>query len=109
MPSLRTIRPTKKIILPSSTETEEAWVTVYEKPLAYDVVEINKFAGEPAEANNLMLVRLIADWNFTIDGEKAPITEENVKVLDFDDYVAIMQGITSFEKYKELSDAKKNS
>lgn len=110
MPVLAKERKTKRIELPSSTKEDPAWVMIYEDVLAGDMILISDIEGK-GQAGIEALSKIIMDWNFTEpDGvTKAEVTSGNIKLLSLEDMVEITKNITAFDKFKDLTEVKKNN
>ena len=67
MPQLQDLknRPSKKIILPSSTKKDQAWVEVFTEPVTDDVVFLSKYQDDKEMATVASIFRVLKDWNFT--------------------------------------------
>lgn len=108
MPVLQTERKTKKIVLPSSTPTDEAWVEIYEDIVAGDVIGMMSAGQDVNQATILAITGIIKSWNFTTkEGEIAEVNTDNVKFLPYEDLMEIVTKTTAFDKFQKL-DVKKN-
>lgn len=92
-----TRRTTTKLILPSSTKDDEAWVEVYTEAVAGDVEQIAN-AGESRGLSMLTgIVNIIKDWNFTKeDGSKEEINIDNLRRLNEKDLTYLLTNITAY-------------
>lgn len=110
MPVLDRERKTKRVVLPSSTPEDEAWVEIYEDVLTGDMLALTDIQNQN-EAGIVAMTKIIKDWNFTErDGKtKAPINAENVKKLSLSDLVHITDNIKAFDKFRKLTEIKKKS
>lgn len=109
MPELKLSRETKKVILPKSTKEagEECWVEVFTDLRAEDMMAMGQYAKQPEKAGVGTFVRVIKEWNFTINGEPAPIVYENVAALPGADLLAIIEATDLNASVGGLDDAKK--
>jgi len=91
-------RPTKKLILPSSTKEDEAWVEVFTEVLTGDLEQVGNVGDLKGSATITGLVNLIKDWNFTDeDDKKAEITVENVRRLKQIDSMFIIDELSKIK------------
>jgi hypothetical protein len=110
MPILNTERNFKKIILPSSTATDEAWVEVWDKVFTSDVIALSSYGGDKNKASIEIITSIIKDWNFTdSEGNKLPITSENVNFMSILDVAKIIEETTAFRQIEAMSLVKKKS
>lgn len=98
MPTLEAERKTKRVVLPSSQENDEAWVELCVGVLVGDIIQVTSFEKNSGQATLEVLAKLIKDWNFTDkEGNKAPINVENIKLLSVADMSALTQEIDAFK------------
>lgn len=100
MPKLITAdrRPTKKIILPSSTPEDEAWVEVYTEVLTGDLEQVGNVGDLKGLATVTGIVNLIKAWNFEDEnGKIAEINIENVRRLKQIDSMAIVDEVSKIK------------
>lgn len=103
-------RKTKKIVLPSSTKKDEAWVEVYETVLTRDIVALSSLQEDQGKATITALTNIIKAWNFTdMEGKAVEVTVENVELLDFGDMLEIVNNVSAFNKLTKLTNAKKKN
>jgi hypothetical protein len=103
-------RPTKKIILPSSTPDDEAWVEVYTEVLTGDLEQVGNVGDLKGLATVTGLVNLIKDWNFEDEnGKKAEINIENLRRLKQIDSVAIVDEMSKIKAGEITDEAKKKT
>ena len=78
----------QRIILPSSTPDDQAWVDIDLSPQAGLILDAFEGAeGSSARATALALVELIKQWNFADEsGQTEPITFDNVRRMDVADF-----------------------
>jgi hypothetical protein len=90
MPVLKESVNVKRVKLPSFKDPNDgAWVDVKKDLSVGDLLEGLKGINQ-AEQNILVITSAIRDWNLTDEnGEKLPITAENVKKLKAVDFMAI--------------------
>lgn len=83
MPVLGNKESDIKIVLPSSTAEDEAWVTVKSRLLLRDLIEVEESSPENQYRQTIAsLANYITAWNFTDnEGNVVPITED--AILDF--------------------------
>lgn len=111
MPELKIERKTKKVFLPSFKHLPEedwAWVEVWCDLRAADIMGVTKYRSDEEKAGVAVVMRAIKDWNITINGEKAPITVENVACLQAVDTTEILMAASGETEVPKLDDAKKN-
>ncbi len=110
MPVLNTLRTTKKLVLPSSTPEDEAWVEIYEELIGYDVVGLSEGGKSITKTTIVAISNLIHDWNFTDkEGKKVEINPETVKFLKPEDIYHIIEQAKLGEQYEAMADAKKKT
>lgn len=108
MPVLNTERKTSRLVLPSSTPEDEAWVEIYEDLLVSDVIELSNNTENPTKGTISALASIIKDWNFTDkDGNKSEISFDTVKFMTLEDLIFITEKAKAFTKLNSLADAKK--
>ena len=106
MPQLQDLknRPSKKIVLPSSKDGDEAWVEIYTEPLTDDIVFLSRYQDDKEMATVASIFRVLKDWNFTeSDGKKAEVSIENVRRLSINDLASIIEGSQLDKKFQALS------
>ncbi len=110
MPVLETKRESLRFELPSSTKEDPAWVEIYQKIMAGDILDLKRAEGNFSQTFFIALSHIIKEWNFTdASGEKVPVTEESVQFLDMLDLGFIAEKAKAFKEYSGLSTVKKNS
>lgn len=115
MPILQDLknRPSTKIVLPSSTKGDEAWVEVYNEPLTDDIVFLSRYSDDKEMSTVAGIFRVLKAWNFTeSDGKTAELSMENIKRLSVTDLAAIITQSKIDEKFAalaKLNPGKKNS
>src|SRR3989304_4989328 len=91
-------RPTKKIILPSSTKDDAAWVEVYTEVLTGDLEQVGNVGELKGLATITGIVNLIKDWNFEDEnGKKSEINIDNIRRLKQIDAMAIVDEISKIK------------
>ena len=109
MPILSRKRPTTRIVLPSSTENDEAWVDVYNSANAEDVLCMQKDLDDKAKATMVGLARIISDWSFTDENlQKLEITPENIGLLDVKDFTYLSENIKAYSEVQISTQKKSN-
>ena len=101
MPELSAKRSTKKIVL--WTTPDEAWVEIYEDLMTQDVMDLSKLQDD-SNVNFEVIRRIIADWNFTDKGEKAPITLENIGRIPMKYWFKVAQEATAFKELQGMAE-----
>jgi hypothetical protein len=110
MPILQTERTFKRIVLPSSTKDDPAWVEVWEKLLTTDVVAISGAGTNQSEAAMRVITNIIKAWNFTDKaGVVLPVNFENVQHLSIQDFAKIIEETSAFKEMEALTTQKKNN
>lgn len=112
MPKLADLsrRPTKKIILPSSTKEDEAWVEIYTEALTGDLEEIGNVGDQKGFATVMGIKNIIKAWNFEDnDGKIAEITIENVRRLKQSDIMVIVEEMSKYKTGTMLDETKKKT
>lgn len=110
MPELKDHRETKEVELPTSGAT----IKIAHSLLSGHMDELQEKYQDGEVPSSVMLAWLIKEWDFTIDGETADITPENVgKALDFQDVNHAMQesGVQDFLEEQadiEMEEVKEN-
>lgn len=100
----------KKIVLPSSADGDEAYVVIETgRLLGGDIVSIT----DPSDRSGVivgLLASRIKEWNFTEDdGTPTPITLENVRHLELQDFTFLMAELLPEEAVDDITtDPKKN-
>jgi hypothetical protein len=93
-----------KLVLPSSTEGDEAWVIVSHDLSLEDMIAVEG-ADSQTEAGIISLGRLIKDWNYTEDGTpdspKVPITRDTVLQLTPEDFNFLSNWFVDLKSKKE--------
>ena len=108
MPQLRKAEE-KQVILPSFEdlpENEQAWVKVKTRVQMSDFAQVDRTKGEVMATAQVMASKII-DWNLEgEDGQKLPITAENVALLEAVDfgYISLVLGL---DKLSRLNAEKK--
>lgn len=96
---------TEKLVLPSSTPEDEAWVILNKNLPAKDALEFQDEDLKDTKSSFKILAKYIQEWNFTnADGTPSDITEENVGLLSVGDIVEITKAL---DLDVELPDLKK--
>lgn len=109
MPVLKQERTEKRVVLPSSTPEDQAWVIIYTDIRTGDIFP-DALSGEVQRSTSDIVSRLIKEWNFTKpDGNKAEINAEYVALMDAVDLVYILKESGLEEKMKPFADAKKKN
>jgi len=107
----------KRLLLPSNTPDNEAWVDIKVAIPTEIVVEMNLNAsrymaeGDKKSATKMAffstIASLITDWSFFQDsGEKEEINADNVRRLDSNDFTFLLSNIEGLSNTK--LDVKKN-
>lgn len=92
-------RPTKKIILPSSTPDDEAWVEIYTEVLTGDLEQVGNVSDLKGLATVTGVVNLIKAWNFTKDdGTIEDINIETVRRLKQADTMFIVEEVSKVKQ-----------
>lgn len=101
-----------KVVLETASRIadEEVWVEIQKIVLAEDVDNLDLGTASTEERTQhtyQFLAKSILDWNlFLKEGEKAPITVENLRKLPIDDLTDLQN---KFEYEQQLSRVKKNN
>lgn len=107
--SLEDTRKTVRLTLPSSTETDPAWVEVYDKVLTNDMITLRETEGQTMQTI-VAVKNMIAKWCFLEkDGTPAPIDLEHIGQLEFSDFTFISEQIKAFDKYAAMADSEKKN
>lgn len=114
MPILGKRDSDKKLVLPTSTPEDEAFVTVKSKLLLGDLVVIETNLENQYEQTIAGLANYITDWNFTDEaGNKLPITREQILEFDKRDYefvtAELNRAIVEANKDSSLDDEQKKT
>ena len=99
MTELKDYRKTETIELPQSGGE----VDVYDGLLNHQIEEVS---NNQDQSISEMLTYYIADWDFEIDGEKAEITEDNIRMLHMNDTNAIQEA-AGIQDFIDKADVKK--
>lgn len=94
---LQTAQQLEKVWLPTTAslpddDANKEWVNINTgKLVAGDIVGIDP-AGDQIEASLVMLANRISDWSYTDEaGVPLPVTLDNVKLLDMEDFTFLAQ------------------
>lgn len=101
MPELLSKRKTKRIIL--WTEPEQAWVEIYEDLMTQDVMEISKLQDQ-SSANFEIIVKILADWNFTEDGKRSDINLANIGKIPMKYWFLVLQDASAFKELSKMTE-----
>ena len=110
MPVLQKSEDILRVYLPSTDglpHEERAWVDVRSRLLVGDVERITQ--GKTDEANAItgsirLLSGMVRDWNYTdAEGQKLPVTEENLRLLETQDLQAIGEHLEKQRRPAEAS------
>lgn len=104
-------RATEKIILPSSTKKEEAFVVLYKEALAGDIEELGNAGALRGRSAMVGITNLIKDWNFTEEnGVKSEINLDNVRRMKSEDITLLFEYVEkAYDKVATLSKTEKKS
>jgi hypothetical protein len=103
-------RQTKRIILPSSTKEDEAWVDIYEEAVAGDLEQVGDVHNLKGHATMVAITNIIKAWNFEDEnGRVAEINIENVRRLRRDDISKLLDEIKAYDEVKPMTDEEKKS
>lgn len=103
-------RPIQKVVLPSSTPDDEAWVELYTEVLTGDLEQVGNVGDLKGLATITGVVNLIKDWNFTKeDGSKEDITAENLRRLRQTDFMAIVEAVSKVKSPITTNETKKKT
>jgi hypothetical protein len=92
MPDLGAKQSTSQVDLPSSTPEDPAFVVLKHKLTLGDFAAVQEAEG-PFQQGVALLCRVISDWSFTLNGEKAPITTEVLELLDSQDFIFLSKWV----------------
>jgi hypothetical protein len=112
MPKLADLsrRPSKKVILPSSTKEDEAWVEIYTEALTGDLEEVGNVGDQKGFATVTGIKNLIKAWNFEEEeGKVAEITIDNVRRLKQTDVLAIIEEVGKMRTETITDESKKKT